>query len=256
MRIDVVTIFPAYFAPLSESLIGKARDRGVLDLRLHQLRDWTHDLHHTVDDSPYGGGPGMLMTPEPWAEAIESVALAESPPPRLIFPTPSGRPFTQALAEEYAAEPWLAFGCGRYEGIDARVAEWAASHMQVDEVSVGDYVLAGGEAAVLVMVEAVARLLPGVLGNSASAREDSFSEGFLEAPAYTRPEVWRGRSVPSVLLSGNHRAIAGWRREEALRRTAERRPDLLAAVIERGVGARDREVLAEAGFPLPEDGVA
>ena len=227
MRIDVVTIFPDYLAPLRQSLLGKAIDRGQIDARVRDLRDWTDDVHRTVDDSPYGGGPGMVMQPEPWARALDDIAPAGSPQPRLLITSPAGRPFTQALAHELAAEPWLVFACGRYEGIDARVAEYAATRMRVDEVSIGDYVLAGGEAAVLVIVEAVGRLLPGVLGNADSAADDSFSDGLLEGPAYTKPASWRGLSVPDVLLSGNHGEIARWRGEQSRQRTKERRPDLL-----------------------------
>ncbi|SHM32583.1 tRNA (guanosine(37)-N1)-methyltransferase TrmD [Cryptosporangium aurantiacum] len=253
MKIDVLSIFPGYLAPLRESLIGKAVDRGVIELGVHDLRQWTHDVHRTVDDSPYGGGPGMLMRPEPWGQALDSVAPEGGPQPRLVVPTPAGRPFTQALAHELAAEPWLLFACGRYEGIDARVVEYAADRMVVDEVSLGDYVLAGGEVAVLVIVEAVGRLLPGVLGNVASHEQDSFSDGLLEGPAYTRPEVWRGRPVPDVLLSGHHAAIARWRRDEALRRTAARRPDLLPGVT---LDKSDRKILISAGFPVPDQDVA
>lgn len=234
MIVDVVTIFPDYLAPLSVSLLGKARERGLLDVRIHDLRTWTGDVHRTVDDAPYGGGPGMVMTPGPWGDALDAVLAAGGPAeqPVLIVPSPSGRPFTQALAAELAAEPWLAFACGRYEGIDARVLLDAAERFRVVEVSLGDYVLAGGEVAVLVIVEAVARLLPGVLGNAASHRDDSFApgemEGLLEGPVYTRPPVWRGLEVPAVLQSGDHARIARWRREQAVERTAARRPDLLA----------------------------
>jgi tRNA (guanine37-N1)-methyltransferase len=231
MRLDVVSIFPEYLAALDVSLVGKAAKSGLLDVRVHDLRDWTHDRHRTVDDSPYGGGAGMVMKPEPWAEALESIAPAEGQAqPRLIVPTPAGRPFTQALAYELASEPWLAFACGRYEGIDARVMSHAAERMRVDEISIGDYVLNGGEVAVLVMVEAIARLLPGVIGNPESLTEESHSgDGLLEYPVYTKPPSWRGYDVPDVLLSGNHVLIAQWRHDESVRRTAERRPDLLAA---------------------------
>jgi tRNA (guanine37-N1)-methyltransferase len=251
MRVDLVTIFPEYFSPLSLSLIGKARERGMLDVRVHDLRAWAADAHRTVDDTPYGGGPGMVMTPEPWARAIDAVAPPEldlessSPRPRLVVPTPGGRLFNQALAVEYAAAPWLVFACGRYEGIDARVIDEARTRMPVDEVSIGDYVLAGGEVAALVIVEAVARLLPGVVGNAESLVEESHAAGLLEAPAYTKPASWRGRGVPETLLSGNHAAIARWRREQALRRTAERRPDLVARLGRRGLDDRDRQVVAE-----------
>lgn len=223
MRLDVISIFPDYLAPLRLSLVGKAIDVGLIDLRVHDLRDQTEDVHRTVDDSPYGGGPGMVMKAEPWRRALEALDGT----PRLIVPTPAGRPFTQQLAAELSKQPWLAFACGRYEGIDQRVVEHARRTMVVDEVSIGDYVLAGGEAAVLVIVEAVARLLPGVLGNEQSHQDDSHSDGLLEGPSYTRPAVWEGLAVPDVLLSGDHKAIARWRQEQARARTAERRPDLL-----------------------------
>lgn len=231
MRLDVVTIFPEYLAALDVSLVGKAVKSGLLDIHLHDLREWTHDRHRTVDDTPYGGGAGMVMKPEPWGQALDAIAPPDGPaPPRLIVPTPAGRPFTQELAYELAAEPWLAFACGRYEGIDGRVTSYAGERMRVDEVSIGDYVLNGGEVAVLVMVEAVARLLPGVIGNPESLSEESHSgDGLLEYPVYTKPPSWRGYDVPEVLLSGNHGLIATWRHEESVRRTAERRPDLLAA---------------------------
>ncbi|MFC7383358.1 tRNA (guanosine(37)-N1)-methyltransferase TrmD [Sphaerisporangium rhizosphaerae] len=258
MRVDIISIFPEYFAPLEVSLIGKARHKGLLDVRLHQLRDWTRDVHRTVDDTPYGGGPGMVMKPEPWGEAIDAVVAAASAPPRLIVPTPSGRPFTQQVALEYAKEPWLLFAPARYEGIDSRVmAEYGAS-LRLDEVSIGDYVLAGGEAAVLVIVEAVGRLLPGVLGNAGSVTDDSFApgamEGLLEGPVYTKPPVWRGHEVPPILLSGNHGAIARWRRDQALRRTAAKRPELAARLDRRALDRRDREVLDETstGPVVPE----
>jgi tRNA (guanine37-N1)-methyltransferase len=226
MQLDVVTVFPDYLAPLRLSLVGKAIERGTLDLRVHDLRQWTDDVHRTVDDSPYGGGPGMVMKPEPWGRALDALH-GPAAQPRLIVPTPAGRPFTQQLAEELSAEPWLAFACGRYEGIDDRVVQRARRSMVVDEVSLGDYVLAGGEVAVLVVVEAVARLLPGVLGNEASHQEDSFSDGLLEGPSYTRPSSWEGFDVPPVLLGGDHAAIARWRHEQAIERTRERRPELI-----------------------------
>jgi tRNA (guanine37-N1)-methyltransferase len=246
--VDVVTIFPEYLAPLGVSLLGKAQDRGLLEVRVHDLRTWTTDVHRTVDDSPYGGGPGMVMTPEPWGQALDAVLAAGGPAPApvLVVPTPAGRPFTQALALELSTEPWLAFACGRYEGIDSRVLVDAASRFRVVEVSLGDYVLAGGEVAVLVVVEAVARLLPGVLGNAESHRDDSFAPGamqdLLEGPVYTRPALWRGLEVPAVLQSGDHARIAAWRREQALARTAERRPDLLEP---HPPGAGPPEVVAE-----------
>jgi tRNA (guanine37-N1)-methyltransferase len=242
VRIDVVTIFPGYLAPLREALPGRAIEGGLVELAVHDLRFWTHDVHQAVDDAPYGGGPGMVMRPEVWGEALDAV-LADGPPARLVVPTPAGRPFTQATAQEWAAAERLVFACGRYEGIDERVMEHFAP---VEEVSIGDYVLVGGEVAVLVMVEAVVRLLPGVLGNPQSAAEDSFSDGLLEGPAYTRPERWRGLAVPEVLRSGNHAAIARWRRDRALERTAARRPDLLAALPPDALDAADRAFLAGA----------
>ncbi|MGW4476136.1 tRNA (guanosine(37)-N1)-methyltransferase TrmD [Nonomuraea sp. NPDC004354] len=245
MRLDIVSIFPEYFSPLDVSLIGKARERGTLDVRLHQLRDWTHDVHKTVDDTPYGGGPGMVMKPEVWGEAIDSIIGDGAP--RMVVPTPSGRPFTQELAQELAHEPWLLFCCGRYEGIDSRVMAEYGTRLRVDEVSIGDYVLAGGEVAVLVMVEAIGRLLPGVLGNAHSAVDDSFAPGamrnLLEGPVYTKPPVWRGRQVPDVLLSGHHGKVARWRRDEALRRTMRNRPDLVEALDGADLDKRDRELL-------------
>ncbi len=241
MRIDVVTIFPEYLAPLRAALLGRAVERGLLALDVHDLRRWTHDVHKAVDDSPYGGGPGMVMKPQVWGEALDE--LCAPGVPRLVVPTPAGRPFTQALAREYAAEEWLMFACGRYEGIDQRVLDDAARRMPVDEVSIGDYVLVGGEVAVMVMVEAVARLLPGVLGNPASAEQDSFSDGLLEGPSYTRPEVWRDLAVPEVLRSGNHGAIDRWRRDQALARTFHRRPDLLDALPDGALDKHDRAEL-------------
>ena len=242
MRIDVVTIFPGYLVPLREALVGRAIENGLVELAVHDLRDWTHDVHQAVDDAPYGGGPGMVMRPQVWGDALD--AVIGDAPARLVVPTPAGRPFTQELALAWADEPRLVFACGRYEGIDQRVVDDAATRMPVEEVSIGDYVLVGGEAAVLVVVEAVVRLLPGVLGNPESARQDSFSDGLLEGPAYTRPEVWRGRPVPDVLRSGNHGAIARWRRDRALERTAQRRPDLLAALPAEALDAADRAFLA------------
>lgn len=228
MKIDVISIFPDYLGPLRLSLVGKAIASGLVELSVHDLRDWTHDRHRTVDDTPYGGGAGMVMRPEPWGEALDALAPPSTEQPTLVVPTPAGVPFTQKLAHELAAEPWLLFACGRYEGIDQRVLDHAATRMRVLEVSLGDYVLAGGEVAVLVIVEAVARLLPGVLGNPESLVEESHAgEGLLEYPVYTKPPEWRGLAVPPVLLSGHHGQIAAWRREQSLHRTAERRPDLL-----------------------------
>jgi tRNA (guanine37-N1)-methyltransferase len=291
VRIDIITIFPEYFGgfrgvappgqhsggfrgvvppgqhsgPLDVSLIGKAAARGDIEFHVHDLRQWAHDLHRTVDDAPFGGGPGMVMKPEVWAEALDEIGPPDDPgpAPRLIVPTPSGVPFSQSRAASYAGSPRLVFACGRYEGIDARFIEEARSRMPVDEVSIGDYVLAGGEAAVLVMVEAIGRLLPGVLGNERSASDDSFGghapsgdsgessmAGLLEGPVYTRPRSWRGRDVPDVLLSGDHAAIERWRRDAALLRTAANRPDLIeraAADPAGGLDARDRQILAETG---------
>ncbi len=258
MRIDVVSIFPEYLEPLNISLVGKARARGQLDVHVHDLRDWTHDVHRTVDDSPYGGGPGMVMKPEPWGEALDAV-LGQGPEgevPTLVVPTPSGRPFTQELAQELAGRPWLAFTPARYEGIDRRVIEEAATRMPVVEASIGDYVLAGGEVAVLVMVEAIARLLPGVLGNAESHRDDSFAPGamadLLEGPVYTKPAEWRGRTVPDVLLSGNHGRIARWRREQAFARTLANRADLVARWRHADFDKKDREALSVLGLAWDE----
>ena len=250
----MVTIFPGYLEPLREALVGRAIENGLVELAVHDLRRWTHDVHQAVDDAPYGGGPGMVMRPQVWGEALDAVIGDE--PARLVVPTPSGRPFTQADAQAWASDYRLVFGCGRYEGIDQRVIEDAARRMPVEEVSIGDYVLVGGEAAVLVMVEAVVRLLPGVLGNPESARQDSFSDGLLEGPSYTRPETWRGLAVPDVLRSGNHAAIARWRRDRALERTAARRPDLLAALPEDALDRADRAFLAalRADPDRPRDG--
>lgn len=261
MRIDAITIFPDYLTPLTMSLIGKARERGALDLRVHDLRQWAHDPHWTVDDTPYGGGPGMVMKPEPWGRALDVLAPPETDPaPLLVVPTPSGRPFTQRTAMAYAREPWLLFACGRYEGIDARVLDEARERLRVEEVSIGDYVLAGGEAAALVIVEAVSRLLPGVLGNAGSVIDDSFAPGgmenLLEGPVYTKPAHWRGRAVPPVLVSGDHAAIRRWRRDEALRRTAAYRPELLVGLAPEILDERDRAVLREAGFSPERDDVA
>ncbi len=232
MRIDVVTIFPDYLAPLSLSLPGKAQTAGLLELAAHDLRQWTRDRHSSVDDTPYGGGPGMVMRPEPWGEALDAIVPPETAePPVLVVPTPAGALFIQEIADDLATRPWLVFACGRYEGIDQRVVEHARSRMPVAELSIGDYVLNGGEVAALVVIEAVVRLLPGVLGNPESLHEESHSTrdggGLLEHPVYTKPPSWRGLDVPAVLLSGNHGEVARWRREQALERTAQVRPDLL-----------------------------
>ena len=230
MRIDLVSIFPDYFAPLQLSLVGKAAGSGIVEIGVHDLRDWTHDRHRTVDDTPYGGGAGMVMKPEPWGEALDELVPAGGAVPLLVVPTPAGVPFSQPLAHELAGRDWLLFACGRYEGIDARVVEHAATRMDVLEVSLGDYVLNGGEVAALAITEAVVRLLPGVLGNPESLVEESHGadlEGLLEYPVYTKPATWRGLEVPPVLLSGHHGQVAAWRMEQARARTAERRPDLL-----------------------------
>jgi tRNA (guanine37-N1)-methyltransferase len=295
VRIDIVTIFPDYFGPvgadgrvgesgpLGVSLIGKAGTRGDIDFRVHDLRSWAIDVHHTVDDTPFGGGPGMVMKADVWGDAIDAVLADAVPadtvpidavpadtgvsepaaPARLVVPTPAGTPFTQELAAAYASERHLVFACGRYEGIDSRVVADARTRIPVDEVSIGDYVLAGGEAAVVVIVEAVCRLLPGVLGNEQSHSDDSFGgtgsamSGLLEGPVYTRPRSWRGFDVPEVLLSGNHGTIARWQRDEALLRTAARRPDLIRlAAVSGGLDKRDRKVLAEAGFPVDAENMA
>jgi tRNA (guanine37-N1)-methyltransferase len=253
MRIDVVSIFPEYLAPLDLSLIGKARQDGILDLHVHDLRSFTTDKHRSVDDTPYGGGAGMVMKPEPWAQALSAVAQGRPDPQRkpvLIVPSPAGERFTQALAYELAEEPHLAFACGRYEGIDERVIEWAQDHFTVRPVSLGDYVLNGGEVAVLAMVEAIGRLLPGVVGNPESLVEESHSDGLLEYPVYTKPSVWRDREVPPVLLSGNHGRIAQWRRHEQYRRTAERRPDLLEAFDAGSLPRADRTELHNLGYDV------
>ncbi|AZL06350.1 tRNA (guanosine(37)-N1)-methyltransferase TrmD [Brevibacterium aurantiacum] len=235
MKIDVVSIFPEYLAGLQLSLIGKAVDQGLLDLTVHDLRDFTFDRHNTVDDSPYGGGAGMVMKAEPWALALENIldepkaAGAGTPQkPILIVPSPAGPVFNQRIAEELSEAEHLVFACGRYEGIDQRVIDWSAEHFDLRPMSIGDYVLNGGEVASMVMIEAVSRLVPGVIGNPESLTEESHEDGLLEYPIYTKPASWRGRDVPDILLSGNHGAIARWRRDRRLELTAEVRPDLLA----------------------------
>lgn len=264
LRIDIITIFPDYFGPLRLSLLGKAAERGLIQFTVHDLRDWAHDRHRTVDDAPFGGGPGMVMAPGPWGKALDAVAgpAGETAGTRLVVPTPSGVPFRQEAAAAYARSAHLVFACGRYEGIDARVLADARSRMAVDEVSIGDYVLSGGEPAALAMIDAIARLVPGVMGNEESAADDSFGGGggpmggLLEGPVYTRPRVWRGQEVPPVLLSGDHAAIARWRRDEALRRTAASRPDLVAALARESLDDRDRQVLADARCPDHRRGMA
>jgi tRNA (guanine37-N1)-methyltransferase len=224
VRLDYLTIFPDYLAPLGLSLTGKAVEQGLVEVHVHDLRDWTHDRHRTVDDTPYGGGAGMVMRPEPWGEAFDALPLDGA---TLVVPTPAGRRFSQALARELAGRPRLVFACGRYEGIDQRVLDHAATRAEVVEVSLGDYVLNGGEVAALAVTEAVVRLLPGFMGNPESIVEESHEHGLLEHPVYTRPPSWRGLDVPGVLQSGDHAAITGWRAEQSLRRTAQRRPDLV-----------------------------
>lgn len=231
MRIDIVTIFPEFFSVLDVSLLGKARESGLIELGVHDLRDFTHDRHRTVDDTPYGGGAGMVMKPEPWGDALDALL---TPTPEvlerastIIFPSPAGELFTQSMARELSTEQHLVFGCGRYEGIDERVVEYAATLGRVKLVSLGDYVLNGGEVATMAMIEAVGRLIPGVIGNPQSLVEESHSDGLLEYPSYTKPASWRGFGVPPVLMSGNHGAIAAWRHEQQLERTRKIRPDLL-----------------------------
>lgn len=224
MRIDAISIFPDFFDVLDISLLGRAKAQELIDVRVHNLRDFTDDKHKTVDDTPFGGGAGMLMMPEPWGKALDSVITSET---IVVFPTPAGELFKQASAIELSKAPHLVFACGRYEGIDHRVVEYASSKAQVRMISLGDYVLNGGEVAAIAMIEAVARLIPGVIGNSQSLDEESHSEGLLEYPSYTKPANWRGFEVPEVLLSGNHAEIAKWRQAKALERTRQVRPDLL-----------------------------
>lgn len=277
MRIDVLTIFPEYLDPFRHALLGKAIENGILQVGVHNLRQWTHDVHQAVDSTPCGGGPGMVMKPEVWGPALDDVAAGTGPvaeaadlhsavphrgsgvargvdnaggedepkepaegKPLLVVPTPAGAPFTQDMAQRWSEESHVVFACGRYEGIDQRVVEDAENRYRVEEVSIGDYVLIGGEVAVLVMAEAMVRLIPGVLGNRASHEEDSFQDGLLEGPSYTRPRQWRGLEVPEVLFSGNHAKIEQWRREQSLLRTQQRRPDLLEQVQ---LSKSDRQVL-------------
>ena len=221
MKIDILTLFPAMFAgPLDESIIKRARQAGLLDLRLHQLRDWTHDRHKTVDDRPFGGGPGMLLKPEPIFEAVESLKREKT---RVVLMSPSGRKFDQAVARELAQQEHLLIVTGHYEGFDERIREALAD----DELSIGDYVLTNGALPAMVVIDTVVRLLPGVLGDDASSTEESFSHGLLEYPQWTRPAEFRGMKVPDVLVSGNHAEIAKWRVEQAKKRTQEQRPDLI-----------------------------
>jgi tRNA (guanine37-N1)-methyltransferase len=285
MRLDVVTIFPEYLDPLRHALLGRAIERGILEVGVHNLRDWAHDVHKSVDDTPFGGGPGMVMKPEVWGPALDDVVALTGPAaadgvldsalphvpatvpeqvsaqdrgedaaaasdgdrrPVLVVPTPGGVPFTQDTAQRWSGEDRLVFACGRYEGIDQRVFDDAAQRYRVEEVSLGDYVLIGGEVAVLVMAEAVVRLIPGVLGNRRSHEEDSFQDGLLEGPAYTKPRVWRDLEVPGVLTSGDHGKVDRWRRDQALLRTARQRPDLIEAARARGdLDRQDLGVLGE-----------
>lgn len=277
MRIDVLTIFPEYLDPFRHALLGKAIENGILQVGVHNLRQWTRDVHQAVDSTPCGGGPGMVMKPEVWGPALDDVATGTGPvagaadlhsavphrgsgaargvdnaggedelkepaegKPLLVVPTPAGAPFTQDMAQRWSEESHVVFACGRYEGIDQRVVEDAENRYRVEEVSIGDYVLIGGEVAVLVMAEAMVRLIPGVLGNRASHEEDSFQDGLLEGPSYTRPRQWRGLDVPEILFSGNHAKIEQWRREQSLLRTQQRRPDLLEHVE---LSKSDRQVL-------------
>ena len=226
MRIDAISIFPEYFKALDISLLGKARENNIIDLRVHDLRDFTHDKHKTVDDSPYGGGAGMLMKPEPWGEAFDEILPADGNV-TIIFTSPAGEQFKQATAYELAKEDQIVFACGRYEGIDQRVVDYAATKGRVRLISLGDYVLNGGEVAAIAIVEAIARLIPGVIGNAESLVEESHSDGLLEYPSYTKPALWRELPVPEVLLSGNHALIAKWRKDQQIERTRRVRPDLL-----------------------------
>ncbi|MCL2454376.1 MAG: tRNA (guanosine(37)-N1)-methyltransferase TrmD [Micrococcales bacterium] len=264
MRIDVVSIFPAYLEPLSLSLVGKAVRDGRLDLRVHDLRDWTDDRHRTVDDTPFGGGAGMVMRPDVWGRALDDLVTADT---HVLVPSPAGRVLDQRMVTELAAEQHLLIACGRYEGIDARVAEHysdpdvsgsdGAGTGRLTEVSLGDYVLNGGEVAALAVVEAVGRLLPGVVGNPESLVEESHAgDGLLEYPVYTRPPTWRGLTVPEVLTSGHHGQVDRWRRDEALRRTALRRPDLLRCLDPAVLDAADLRVLADLGWQVHDGRLA
>ena len=282
MRLDVITIFPEYLDPLRHALLGKAIEKNIIQVGVHNLRDWATDVHKSVDDTPYGGGPGMVMKPEVWGPALDDIAVgvADAPllesaqphlikssdadvhgggdqegvdkKPLLIVPTPAGKPFTQDMARAWSAENHIVFACGRYEGIDQRVIDDAARNYRVEEVSIGDYVLIGGEVAVLVIAEAIVRLIPGVLGNTRSHEEDSFSDGLLEGPSYTKPRTWRGHSVPDVLFSGNHALVDRWRRDQSLLRTASRRPDLIDALrASGGLNSADESVLDKIAAARP-----
>ena len=282
MRLDVITIFPEYLDPFRHALLGKAIEKNIIQVGVHNLRDWATDVHKSVDDTPYGGGPGMVMKPEVWGPALDDIAVgvADAPllesaqphlikssdadvhgggdqegvdkKPLLIVPTPAGKPFTQDMARSWSAENHIVFACGRYEGIDQRVIDDAARRYRVEEVSIGDYVLIGGEVAVLVIAEAIVRVIPGVLGNTRSHEEDSFSDGLLEGPSYTKPRTWRGHSVPDVLFSGNHALVDRWRRDQSLLRTASRRPDLIDALrASGGLNSADESVLDKIAAARP-----
>ena len=225
MKIDAISIFPEFFDVLEISLLGKAQEAGLMSFEAHNLRDFTHDRHKTVDDTPYGGGAGMLMKPEPWGEAFDKIIGKDRPV--VIFTSPAGSPFNQELARELSQREHLVFACGRYEGIDQRVVDYAGTIAEVHEISIGDYVLNGGEVAAVAMIEAIARLIPGVIGNNESLAEESHNDGLLEAPSYTKPQNWQGLEVPEMLLSGHHAEIAKWRKTQALERTKQNRPDLL-----------------------------
>ena len=225
MKIDAISIFPEFFDVLEISLLGKAQEAGLISFEAHNLRDFTHDRHKTVDDTPYGGGAGMLMKPEPWGEAFDQIIGKDRPV--VIFTSPAGKPFNQELARELSQKEHLVFACGRYEGIDQRVVDYAGTIAEVQEISIGDYVLNGGEVAAVAMIEAIARLIPGVIGNNESLAEESHNEGLLEAPSYTKPQSWRGLEVPEMLLSGHHAEIEKWRKAQSLERTKQNRPDLL-----------------------------
>ena len=225
MKIDAISIFPEFFEVLEISLLGKAQEAGLISFEAHNLRDFTHDRHKTVDDTPYGGGAGMLMKPEPWGEAFDKIIGKDRPV--VIFTSPAGKPFNQELARELSQKEHLVFACGRYEGIDQRVVDYAGTVAEVHEISIGDYVLNGGEVAAVAMIEAIARLIPGVIGNNESLAEESHNEGLLEAPSYTKPQSWRGLEVPEMLLSGHHAEIEKWRKAQSLERTKQNRPDLL-----------------------------
>ncbi|WP_418909193.1 tRNA (guanosine(37)-N1)-methyltransferase TrmD [Glutamicibacter endophyticus] len=254
MRIDVVTIFPEYLKPLELSLIGRAQEDGLLSVNVQDLREFTYDKHRTVDDTPYGGGAGMVMKPEPWGEALDRILENRQgeEKPLLLVPSPAGAVFNQDLAYALAEEEHLAFACGRYEGIDERVIEHAHENFRVLPVSIGDYVLNGGEVAVMVMVEAIARLIPGVIGNPDSLLEESHSDVLLEYPVYTKPAEWRGLKVPEVLLGGNHGKVARYRRDLQIQRTAARRPDLIQQLDTSTLNRKDRDQLWHAGFAVQD----